>query len=156
MDGIAESRLRKDDVIGESKAMLRAIFDQLESHRTDIGRTLRAGSAMDSPIGPCPKCGSPLIIRETKADKRKFIACTGFPECRNTYNVPPGSLKFDKKMCEKHKLHLLKVTPPSTKDKDGKAVKGKAYEYGCPACRKESYYLAQGSSVPTKTRTGTS
>jgi DNA topoisomerase I len=138
MDSISESRLKKDDVVRESKAMLRAIFDQLESHRTDIGRTLRAGSALDSPIGPCPRCGSPLVVRETKADKRKFIACTGFPECRNTYNVPPGMLRFDKNMCEKHKLHLLKVTPPSTKDKDGKAIKGKAFEYGCPACKKEA------------------
>jgi len=138
MDGIAESRLRKDDVVRESRAMLRAIFDQLEAHRADIGRTLRAGSAMDSKIGPCPACGSPLVIRETKADKRKFIACSGFPACRNTYNVPPGSLRFDKKTCEKHRLHIVKVIPPAAKDKDGKAIKGKAYEYGCPACRKEA------------------
>ncbi len=140
MDGIAESRLLKSDVVHESKAMLRAVFDQLEAHRADIGRTLRAGSAMDSKIGPCPKCGSPLVIRETKADKRKFIACSGFPECRNTYSVPPGSLRFDKKACEKHKLYFVKVTPPSTKDKDGKAIKGKAYDYGCPACKKEAPY----------------
>lgn len=144
MDAIAESRLKKDDVVKESKSMLRTIFNQLESHRLDIGRTLKTGSAMDSQIGPCPKCGSPLAIRETKADKRKFIACTGFPECRNTYNVPPGSLKFDKKTCEKHKLHFVKVTPPSTKDKDGKTIKGKAYEYGCPACRKEASFAPPG------------
>jgi len=140
MDGIADSRLKKDDVIKESKSMLRAIFDQLESHRLDIGRTLRTGSALDSPIGHCPKCGSPLVIRETRADKRKFIACSGFPECRNTYNVPPGTLKFDKKICEKHKLHLVKVTPLTVIDNAGNKVKGKAYEYGCPACRKEAAY----------------
>ena len=139
MDGIAESRLQKGQVIAESKAMLRAVFDQLELHRNDIGRTLRSGAAMDSPIGPCPRCGSPLIVRETHADRRKFIACTGFPECRNTYNVPPGTLKFDKKVCEKHKLHLVKVTPPSVIDSAGKKVKGKAYDYGCPACRKEAF-----------------
>jgi len=144
MDAISESRLKKDDVVRESKTMLRAVFDQLESHRFDIGRTLKAGSAMDSQIGPCPKCGSPLVVRETKADKRKFIACTGFPGCRNTYNVPPGSLKFDEKTCEKHKLHFVKVTPPSTKGRDGKAVKGKAYEYGCPACKKEAFCTPPG------------
>jgi DNA topoisomerase-1 len=148
MDGIAESRLKKDDVVRESKTMLRAIFDQLESHRADIGKTLRAGSALDSQIGPCPKCGSPLIVRETKADKRKFIACTGFPACRNTYSVPPGTLKFDKKVCEKHRLHLIKATPPPTKDKDGKTIRGKAYEYGCPACKKEALYMSPGQKNP--------
>jgi DNA topoisomerase-1 len=144
MDDIAESRLKKDDVVRESKTMLRTIFDQLESHRADIGRTLKAGSALDSRIGPCPKCGSPLVLRETRADKRKFIACSGFPQCRNTYSVPPGSLKFDKKTCEKHNLHFVKVTPPSTKGRDGKAVKGKAYEYGCPACKKEAFHAPPG------------
>jgi DNA topoisomerase-1 len=141
MDSIADSRLKKDDVIRESKSMLRTIFDQLESHRADIGRTLRVGSAADSEIGPCPKCGSPLVIRETRADKKKFIACSGFPECRNTYNIPPGTLKFDKKVCEKHKLHLVKVTPPSVIDSAGNKVKGKAYDFGCPACKKEGAYV---------------
>ncbi|MDI6897602.1 DNA topoisomerase I [Methanocella conradii] len=140
MDAIAESRLKKDDVVLESRKMLRAIFDQLEPRRADIGKALRAGAALDSDIGPCPICGSPLVIRETKADRRKFIACSGFPECRNTYNIPPGTLKFEKKICEKHRLHLLKVTPPSSRDKDGKTIKGKAYEYGCPACKKEAFY----------------
>lgn len=144
MDGITETRLKKEDVVNESKAMLRRIFDQMESHRMDIGRTLKMGSAMDSPIGPCPLCGSPLLIRETKADKRKFIACSGFPNCRNAYSIPQGSIKFDKAVCEKHKMHLVKVTPLSTKGKDGKAVKGKAIEYGCPACRKETAYAPPG------------
>lgn len=140
MDGISESRIKKEHVISESKSMLGKIFDQLEAHRLEIGRTIRMGSALDSEIGPCPKCGSPLVIRETKADKRKFIACSGFPECRNTFNLPEGSIKFDKKICEKHKLHLIKATPPSTKDKSGKTVRSKAYDYGCPACKKESAY----------------
>ena len=148
MDSIADSRLKKDDVIRESKTMLRAIFDQLESHRPDIGKMLRAGSAADSEIGPCPKCGSPLVVRETRADKKKFIACSGFPACRNTYNVPPGSLKFDKKVCEKHRLHLVKVTPPTVIDSAGNKVKGKAYDFGCPACRKEDAYAG------TATKTG--
>jgi len=120
MDGIAESRLRKDQVTGESKAMLRTIFDQLESHRADIGRTLRAGSAMDSPSRAVPEVREPPRNKGDEAEKRKFIACTGFPECRNTYNVPPGTLKFDKKTCEKHKLHLVKVAPPSIIDSQGK------------------------------------
>jgi hypothetical protein len=44
------------------------------------------------------------------------------------------------------------VTPPSTKDKDGKAVKGKAYDYGCPACRKET--LFGGGQTPSKIEQG--
>ncbi|OPY29402.1 MAG: Reverse gyrase 1 [Methanocella sp. PtaU1.Bin125] len=137
MDGIAGSTLPKDAVLRESRDMLEKVFDQLEAHGAEIGRMLRSGSAADSKIGPCPLCGSPLIIRERKADGNKFIACSGFPNCRNTYNVPAGTLKFDKQVCEKHHMHLIKVTPPAVMMADGKKVKGKAYEYGCPACKKE-------------------
>ncbi|MCD1293740.1 DNA topoisomerase I [Methanocella sp. CWC-04] len=137
MDAITDSRMKKDDVVSESKKMLHKVFDQLESNRSEISRAIKRGGALDSEIGPCPKCGSPLLIRETKADKKKFIACSGFPDCRNTYNLPPGTIKFDKAVCEKHKLHLIKATPPSTKDREGKTVRGKSYTYGCPACKKE-------------------
>jgi DNA topoisomerase-1 len=138
MDGIAGNALPKDAVLRESREMLEKVFDQLETHGAEIGRMLRTGSAADSKIGPCPLCGSPLVVRERKADGNKFIACSGFPACRNTYNVPPGSLRFDKKACEKHKLHFVKVTPPSTAMADGKKVRGKAVDFGCPACRKEN------------------
>ncbi|HUL62731.1 MAG TPA: DNA topoisomerase I, partial [Methanocella sp.] len=137
MDAIAGCRLPKADVLRESREMLGKVFDQLEAHRAEIGRVLKAGSAADSKVGPCPACGSPLVVRERRADGNKFIACSGYPACRNTYDVPPGTLRFDKKVCEKHKLHILKVTPPSTARADGKKVKGRAYEYGCPACKRE-------------------
>jgi DNA topoisomerase-1 len=130
--------MQKDTVLHESRDMLEKVFDQLEAHGAEIGRMLKTGSAADSKIGPCPLCGSPLVIRERKSDRNKFIACSGFPACRNTYNLPPGTLRFDKKVCEKHKLHLIKVTPPSVTTSDGNKIKGKAYEFGCPACKKES------------------
>jgi DNA topoisomerase-1 len=152
MDGIAGSQMQKDDVLRESREMLEKVFDQLETHGGEIGRMLRAGSAVDSPIGPCPLCGSPLVVRTRKSDGNKFIACSGFPACRNTFNVPPGSLRFDKKICEKHKLHLVKVTPPSVAGSDGKKVKGKAVDYGCLACKKEGAGPVAAGSKPAVTQ----
>jgi Topoisomerase IA len=146
MDAIAGSRMPKDDVLRESRAMLEKVFDQLEAHGGEIGRMLREGSSADSKIGPCPLCGSPLVVRERKSDGNKFIACSGFPACRNTYNVPPGTLRFDKKTCEKHRLHLIKVTPPSTAGADGKKVRAKAVEFGCPACKREGVATPAGQS----------
>jgi DNA topoisomerase-1 len=37
----------------------------------------------------CEKCGEPMVIKTTK--KGQFLACTGFPKCRNA-----KSFKFDK------------------------------------------------------------
>jgi DNA topoisomerase-1 len=32
----------------------------------------------------CDKCGSPMSVRTNSKDQTKFIACSGFPNCRNT------------------------------------------------------------------------
>lgn len=38
----------------------------------------------------CEKCGKPMVIKHGRFGK--FVACSGFPECRNTKTLPPKSL----------------------------------------------------------------
>lgn len=45
----------------------------------------------------CPKCGKPMVIRTGK--RGKFIACSGFPRCRNAMDIA--------------KLEELKAQPPA-------------------------------------------
>ncbi len=33
----------------------------------------------------CPKCGKPLVIRAGR--RGPFLACSGFPRCRNAYDL---------------------------------------------------------------------
>ena len=50
----------------------------------------------------CPKCKKgKLRILFSRKTKRQFVACSAYPECRNTYTLPPNSLvrKTDK-VCE--------------------------------------------------------
>ncbi len=50
-------------------------------------------------IGVCPTCGRPLEIRYSFAGKR-FVGCTGYPECRVTYPLPQrGKLEKDQPPC---------------------------------------------------------
>ncbi|MGI0132143.1 MAG: DNA topoisomerase I [Thermoplasmata archaeon] len=50
-------------------------------------------------IGECPTCGSPLAIRYSFLGKR-FVACTGYPKCRQTYPLPQrGKLDKDHPPC---------------------------------------------------------
>lgn len=39
------------------------------------------------PKHKCPKCQSPLLVRENKQKKTKFLACSNFPSCKYTRNV---------------------------------------------------------------------
>ncbi|MDR0856236.1 MAG: type I DNA topoisomerase, partial [Clostridiales bacterium] len=34
----------------------------------------------------CPKCGKPMVIRESQYGK--YYACTGYPKCKTTINIP--------------------------------------------------------------------
>ena len=44
----------------------------------------------------CELCGRPMVIKLGRFGK--FLACTGFPECKNTRNMRPG-----------HRRHLPEV-----------------------------------------------
>jgi DNA topoisomerase-1 len=48
-----------------------------------------AGSGKAGPIPTdidCDECGKPMVIRDGR--RGKFLACTGFPKCKNTAEVP--------------------------------------------------------------------
>ena len=53
---------------------------------------------MTEPIDrQCPKCTKPLIIRHGRFGR--FIACSGFPECKFTEALPPVSLNIPCPVC---------------------------------------------------------
>lgn len=81
----------------------------------------------------CEKCGRPMVKKLGRFGF--FLACTGFPECKNTKSVP------------------LAVCPKCGGDIVGKrAIKGKGREfYGCsnyPACDFRTYDKPTGSNCP--------
>jgi DNA topoisomerase-1 len=53
----------------------------------------------------CPKCSKPLLIRENKRGE-KFYSCSGFPECKESFNIdsdgnPVRSVVETEHKCEK-------------------------------------------------------
>jgi len=70
----------------------------------------------------CDKCARPMIIKRGRFGR--FIACSGYPECKNTKKIAPTALKTEsgeEMMCPK--CSEGKVTPKKTK-------KGRLF-YGC-------------------------
>lgn len=57
----------------------------------------------------CPECNKGnLAIKYAKQYRRFFIGCDSYPECRNTYTLPPNSLiKKTDKICEECKFPML-------------------------------------------------
>ncbi len=87
MDLIAEGKKKKTDVVNASIGVLEKLIEEIEKHREEIGKGLRESRNIN--LGKCPKCGKGVmrIIRSKKTGKR-FVACSNYPECKNTWPLP--------------------------------------------------------------------
>ncbi|HEC57560.1 MAG TPA: DNA topoisomerase I [Candidatus Syntrophoarchaeum butanivorans] len=124
MDKIADGKLKKEEVIEESRKILKRIFSDLKKNEGEISTSLREGLRADMVAGSCPECGKDLTIRRSRRGGR-FIGCTGYPDC--TYSLPlprTGKIVVTGDVCEKHNLFKLRIIN-----------KGKRpWDLGCPAC----------------------
>ncbi|MHC1565315.1 MAG: DNA topoisomerase I [Candidatus Syntropharchaeales archaeon] len=125
MDKIADGKIGMDDVIDESRKILKEIFRDLKANEEAIAKTIREGMRADMVVGSCPDCGKELIIRRSRRGSR-FIGCTAYPDC--TYSLPlpkSGKIVVTDDACKEHgglfKLRIIN--------------KGKRpWDLGCPLC----------------------
>ncbi|MDR3101975.1 MAG: DNA topoisomerase I [Methanocalculaceae archaeon] len=125
MEEIAAGTKIMNTVLIESKAMLSAIFDDLEENQEAIGQDLVDRTKEEQTVGPCPVCGQMLRIR--RAGRSQFIGCSGYPDCTFNTSLPPatwGNAVRTNEVCSIHQLNhvqLLRKGAP-------------AWKIGCPLC----------------------
>jgi DNA topoisomerase I len=89
MDRISEGETSKDAVVEDSKDILRKVYGELESFQEEFADIVRTGIREDSVLGPCKKCGNNLMVRRAKKSGKRFAGCEGYPDCDQTYSLPP-------------------------------------------------------------------
>ncbi|MGI5940339.1 MAG: DNA topoisomerase I [Thermoleophilia bacterium] len=89
MDLISERDLTKEEVVTTSRNLLREAYSSLEQNREQVAAKIFEGITDDRILGRCPKCGTNrLRIIRSKATKKRFVGCEGYPECDQTYPLP--------------------------------------------------------------------
>jgi DNA topoisomerase-1 len=89
MDLISERDLTKEQVVAISRDLLRQAYSSLEQNREQMAAKIYEGITDDRILGECPKCGKNRIrIIRSKATKKRFVGCEGYPECDQTYPLP--------------------------------------------------------------------
>src|ERR687884_1400877 len=88
MDEISEGKISKDFVVDSSREVLRRVYDHLQSSETEFADIVWEGIRTDETIGKCPESGHDLIIRRNRKSRKRFVGCTGYPDCRVTYPLP--------------------------------------------------------------------
>lgn len=124
MASIAAGEKTLDEVAGESRTMLERVFDDLMESREAIGDHLQQSLKADKTLGPCPDCGSDLLVRRSRRGSY-FVGCDGYPECEYTLPLPnTGKPLILEESCEDHELHHVKML----------AGRG-TFVHGCPQCK---------------------
>jgi len=109
MDLISEGKKTIDETVKESRKMLTTVMKSLETDKEKIRTSIKNAQREENTIGKCPKCGKPMIIRTSKKNKR-FVGCTGFPDCKNTYSLPQQGAIFNTSIsCEECNAPVVKV-----------------------------------------------
>jgi len=107
---------KEEKVIEEAKNTIKKIAKNFEESEKKIGEELtkanedlREQEKIANIITQCPKCKSGnLAITYSRKNRRQFIACNAYPECKNTYSLPPNSLiKKSDKICEQCNFPML-------------------------------------------------
>jgi DNA topoisomerase-1 len=88
MDEISEGKISKDFVVDSSREVLRKVYDHLQSSETEFADIVWEGIRTDETIGKCPESGHDLIVRRNRKSRKRFVGCSGYPDCRVTYPLP--------------------------------------------------------------------
>lgn len=100
MNKIADGKKEFAEVVEESKEILRKAFEILEENEERIGNEIKKAMLKQNTFGKC-KCGGDLILLKSSKGKR-FIGCSNFPECSNSYPLPQkGNVYFGNEYCKK-------------------------------------------------------
>ncbi|MDD5666765.1 MAG: DNA topoisomerase I [Actinomycetota bacterium] len=88
MDAIADGAETQAEVVDKSREILSEVMRLLEKSKEEVAKEIRNGIKEDRILGTCPECGSNLRIVKAKKSKKRFVGCSGYPDCTTTYPLP--------------------------------------------------------------------
>jgi len=127
MQAITRGDVTLEDVTRESREILEEVFEGLMESGEAVGDHLKESLKADRTVGACPKCGSDLVIRQSRQGSY-FIGCDAYPDCTHTLPLPStGKPLLLEATCEEHGLAHVKMLAGR-----------KTFVHGCPLCQAEA------------------
>ncbi len=110
MDAIAEGQTDRATVVDHSRTMLAGIMLELKKKETEVGDEIWNGIREDAILGTCPNCGKELRVIRSKKTKKRFVGCSGYPDCNRTYPLPQfGQIQHTGAICADCQTPKIKV-----------------------------------------------
>ncbi|RME54169.1 DNA topoisomerase I [Candidatus Woesearchaeota archaeon] len=104
MEKITQNKKKSKDILEKAKSSLIKILNKFKKHEIKIGKELIEANdetvEQENTVGPCNKCkDGTLMIKYSPKFKTRFVACSKYPDCKNTFSLPRGLPKSTDKKC---------------------------------------------------------
>jgi DNA topoisomerase I len=115
---------QEQKIINKAKEKITDIAKDFEKSKREIGKELlqanikqREQQKIANKLIQCPKCKKgDLAITYSKKWRRFFIACDAYPNCKNTYSLPPErTIKKTDKICQECNFPIVMALKPGKK-----------------------------------------
>ncbi|MCK4717814.1 MAG: topoisomerase DNA-binding C4 zinc finger domain-containing protein, partial [Thermoplasmata archaeon] len=95
-------------VVDDSRKMLAKVLEDMEGRKEKVRSVMAEAVKEENHVGTCPVCGGDLMV--LRPGKKRFVGCTNYPSCRNTYPLPQqGLVKATGKNCGSCGAPLVKI-----------------------------------------------
>lgn len=123
MDLIREDKVKKEKILESAKKMLNKILVKFKENEKDIGKALSKANKetmrQESLVGKCDKCkDGELRILYSRRFRSYFVACSGYPKCKNTFSLTRGLPKTTDKKCPECGYPLVLIIRKGTRPFD--------------------------------------
>jgi len=114
MDEIREGDNTRKEVLGEAEEELGDILGKFKDNQKQIGaelvNTIDAERERRRTLGECQECEDGML-RMIKSNGSKFVGCSNYPDCENTYPLPNnGNIEPVGETCDTCGTPKIKVT----------------------------------------------
>jgi DNA topoisomerase-1 len=113
MEAIQQEEETSDEVIQDAREELEEILAKFKKEEKEIGaelvETIDQERERRRQLGPCDQCDDGTL-RIIKTKKGRFVGCSNYPDCENTYPLPRnGKIESLDELCEECKTPRIKV-----------------------------------------------
>jgi DNA topoisomerase-1 len=120
MESIREGNETSDEVIQEAQDELTEMLNKFKQEEKEIGaelvETIDSERERRRQLGPCDECDDGTL-RIIKANGNRFVGCSNYPDCENTYPLPRnGDINSMEKTCEECGKPMIYVSRSSGND----------------------------------------
>jgi DNA topoisomerase-1 len=120
MEAIQEGKKTREEVIARARAELNKILDKFKQHQLEIGKQLaeayRVTRMKQRVLGKCSKCGGDLRVIVSRATHKRFVGCSNYPKCTNTFPLPQaGTIISLGRACERCGAPMIQINRAGTR-----------------------------------------